>query len=169
MTNNMPITTPKGCGCSREFDYVTVTRAKNWITLTTLSGELRVLVEVCDGRDAIAVYLGMESGACLSDIFPDDWDERDYGFDRPVYSYRYKDPDVYEVDPALVDATFDRVRFLLSNVWRYEFVEPRCEEALFELASDAVMVAVEQVERDRCITHRWDASFSEADPAGGPR
>lgn len=167
MTNNVPITTHDGCGCGREFDYVTVTRAKNWITLTTLDRSLRVLVEVCDGRDAIAVYLGVESGWCLSDIFPDNWDELDCDFYSPVYSY--KDPDVYEVDPALVDATFDRVRFLLGNVWRYEFGEPLFELALFELASDAVMVAVEQVERDRYTSHRWDASFSEADPAGGHR
>ena len=169
MTNNVPITTPEGCGCGREFDYVTVKRAKNWITLTTLDGSLRVLVEVCDGRDAIAVYLGMESGGCLSDMFPDDWQERDWGFDSPIYNHSYPDPDVYEVDPALVDATFDRVRYLLGNVWRYEFVEPCREEALFELASDAVMVAVEQAQLDRYITHRWDASFAEADPAGGHR
>lgn len=167
MTNDVPMTTSKGCGGSREFDYVTVTRAKNWITLTTLDESLRVLVEVCDGRDAIAVYLGVESGMCLSDIFPDNWDELARDFYSPVYSY--KDPDVYEVDPALVDATFDRVRFLLSNVWRYEFGEPLFELALFELASDAVMVAVEQVERDRYTSHRWDASFSEVDPAGGHR
>lgn len=167
MTNNVPITTHDGCGCSREFDYVTVTRAKNWIALTSLDETSRVLVAVSDERDSIAVYLGMDDGLMLNDIFPDDWERRNCGFNCDVLSY--KDQEVHEVDPALVDETFERVCLMLGNVWRYEFGEPLFGLALFELASDAVMVAVEQVERDRYTSHRWDASFSEVDPAWRPR